>query len=262
MKITLKPVSFVCAPALAAVLGVAAFLTTSGAYAQDITFGSAQTITGDANLIDATTMPGSIYVDAILPGSVASSSLTADGVTFNLSSFSTTSASDGIISLAANSDTPAFNPGSFTTYGNNAAFGAGSSAFNAVMNAGGVYGSAGTITISSSALTLGHIYDIQIFNYSGDGQNESTTFTSGSSSVTLFDDNGSNVGQFVTGTFTATGSSETIGFGQPTGAYTPVVGAISLSDITSVPEPSTSALLLGGMLLLVLALRNRFQGAV
>ena len=99
---------------------------------------------------------------------------------------------------------------------------------------------------------------MQIFNYSGDSANESTTFTSGGSSVTLFDDNGSHVGQFVTGTFTATGSSENISFGQPTGAYTPVVGAISVVEISSVPEPSTFALL-GAMSVVVLGLRLRRQ---
>jgi hypothetical protein len=245
---------------LSAALGLAAFLATSSTHAQDVIFGSAQTITGDANLIDAADTAGAINVDAILPGSVASSSLTANGVMFNLSSFSTTSASDGTITLTANATTPAFSPDHFTTYGNNALFSGGSSAFNAVMNAGGLYGSAGTISISAAALTAGDTYDIQIFNYSGDSANESTTFTSGGSSVTLFDDNGSHVGQFVTGTFTATGSSETISFGQPTGSYTPVVGAINLVEVTAVPEPSTFALL-GAMLLLVPGLRMLRQQA-
>jgi hypothetical protein len=270
-----KPVSLTCETVLVAVLGLAAFLTTSGAYAQNVAFGSTQTITGDANLIDATTLPGSLYVDAILPngnynspignngsGNSSPTSLTAGGVTFNALTPAATSISDGTISLAANVSNPAFSAGQFNSYGNNAAFSGGSAAFNSVMNAGGLYGSGGTITISSAALTTGHTYDVQIFNYSGDSQNESTTFMSGSSSVTLFDDNGSHVGQFVTGTFTATGTSEIISFGQPTGAYTPVVGAISLFDVTAAPEPSTYALMLGGMLLFVFGLRNRCQPVV
>jgi hypothetical protein len=267
-KTTLKPVSLACAPALAAALGLAAFLATSSAYAQNVTFGSAQAITGDANLIDSTTMPGSIYVDGILPngdsgfGGSTGNSLTADGVTFNAATFSSTSTSDGKITLTANN----FN---FSQYGNNGGgfptSASASSDFAAVMTAGGIFsltGGSGGITISSSALITGHNYDVQIFDYSNDGQNESTTFTSGSSSVTLFDDDGSGNGYFATGTFIATGSDETINFSQASGPYTPVVGAISLYDITSVPEPSTSALVLGGMLLFVLALRNRFQAAV
>jgi len=58
---------------LSAALGLAAFLATSSTHAQDVIFGSAQTITGDANLIDAADTAGAINIDAILPGSVASS---------------------------------------------------------------------------------------------------------------------------------------------------------------------------------------------
>ncbi len=268
-KPNLKSSALTCAAALVAVLA------SFQAQAQGVTFGSAQTITGDNNLINATTLPGAVYIDAILPngnynspignngsGNPSPTSLTADGVTFNAVTPSATSTGDATISLTANSSTPAFTAGQFNSYGGNAAFSGGSAAFNAIMNAGGIYGSGGTITISAAALTLGDVYDVQIFNYSGDSQNESTTFTSGSSSVTLFDDNGSHVGQFVTGTFTATGASEIINFGQATGAYTPVVGAISVFDVTTVPEPSAVSLGAGSLLLFGLfILRNRRQTA-
>jgi hypothetical protein len=257
----LKPVGLSCATALATALGLAAFLTTSSAQAQDVIFGSAQTITGDANLIDAADTAGIVNVDAILPngdagfGGATGAPLTADGVTFNAATFSSTSTSDGTITLTASSSPGTFSSGSFSQYGNNANFGGGSAAFNSVMNAGGVFGTAGVITISSAALTTGDNYELQIFNYSGDGADEATTFTSGSSSVTLFDDNGSHVGEFVTATFAATGANEVIDFSYASGPYTPVVGAINLVQV--VPEPSTYALMLGGALLFGLGLRRR-----
>jgi hypothetical protein len=258
---------------LTAVLGLAAYLATSSTYAQNVTFGAAQTITGDANLIDAADTADAINVDAILPngnlnnGSPSpGSSLTLDGVIFNAATFTSTSTSDGKITLTANS-------GGFSQYGNNnggyPVSGSASANFAAVMSAGGVFGSGpGVITISASALVTGDSYALQIFNFSNDGVDESTLFTSGSSSVTLFDNNGvganpaSYLGQFTTGFFTATGANETIDFANASGAYTPVVGAINLANITAVPEPSTYALMLGGMLLLVLQLRHRRQPSV
>ena len=254
MKITmLKP--------LAAGLGLAACLANSSAYAQGVTFGSAQTITGDANLIDAANTSGAINVDAILPngnlnnGVNTGAAETADGITFNAATFTSTSTGDGKITLTANS-------GSFSQYGNNSGgyptSGSASSAFAGVMTAGGVFGSGpGVITILSSALTAGHVYDVQIFNFSNDGVNESTLFTSGSSSVTLFDNNGVGanpatfLGQFATGTFTANGANETINFANASGAFTPVVGAINLVDITDTPEPSTYGLILLGALVML-----------
>lgn len=255
---------------LTAALGLAAILAPSNTHAQNVVFGAAQTITGDANLIAAANTAGAVDVDAILPngnlnnGSLSpGSSLTLDGVIFNAATFTSTSTSDGVISLTANS-------GSFSQYGNNnggyPVSGSASASFAAVMSAGGVYGSGpGVITISASALTTGDTYALQIFNFSNDGANESTAFTSGSSSVTLFDNNGAGVnpasylGQFTTGIFTATGANETIDFANATGPYTPVVGAINLVNVTDVPEPSTYALTLGGMLLLALQLRLRRQ---
>jgi len=263
---------------LAAVLGLAAFVTTSSVQAQNVTFGSAQTITGDSNLIDAGNTAGAVNVDAILPngnynspignngsGNASPTSLTADGVTFNALIPAAASISDGIFSLTAAS-------GSFHSYGNNGGgyptSGSASASFAAVLSAGGLYGSGpGVITLSASALTTGATYDVQIFNFSNDGVNESTSFTSGGSSVTLFDNNGAGgnpatyLGQFATGTFTATGANEVIDFANASGGYTPVIGAINLVEIAPAPEPSTYALMLGGLLGVVFGLRHRRQAS-
>jgi len=251
---------------LAAVLGLAAFVTSSTIQAQNVTLGSPQLITGDNNLIDAANTPGVVDVDAILPngnrnnGVNTGASITADGVTFNAATFSTTSTSDGTITLTAAASPGTYSSGSFSQYGNNGGgfpvSGSASASFAAVQTVGGVFGTAGVITISSAALTAGTTYDVQIFNYSNDGANESTTFTSGGSSVTLVDDDGAGNGYFTTGTFTATGANEVIDFSYASGPYTPVVGAI---NVVATPEPSTSLLMLGGMLCVVFGMRHRRQ---
>jgi hypothetical protein len=235
---------------LTAALGLAAFLAASSAQAQDITWQTPQTITGDANLIT----PGSGFseFDALVPDDT--SSQIVDGVTFNASSSSSTSVGDVNINLTVNSGTPAFTPGSFARFNNNTPFTGGSTAFNNLLNSGGVFGSDGTITLSN--LTLGATYDVQILNYSGDGQAaESTSFLS-NTGVTITD----NSGQYVTGTFTATGATEQILFSQDVGPFTPVVGAINVEEQNPVtaPEPSTYALLTSGLLALIfLNIRKR-----
>jgi hypothetical protein len=50
----------------------------------------------------------------------------------------------------------------------------------------------------------------------------------------------------VTGIFTATGADETFGITGDSGTPFTVLGAMSVFDITSVPEPSTASLLAGG----------------
>jgi len=259
-----------------AVIAALAGMSLYTARGQDITWGGATTITGDANLIN--TDP----VDALLPngnynspignngsGNATPTSLTADGVTFNAATtVSSSSVSDGKISLTASG-------GNFLSYGNNnggyPTSGSASAAFAAVQTAGGLYASStaltGTITISASVLIAGDVYDVQIFNFSNDGVNESTLFTSGSSSVVLEDNNGAGVnpatylGQYATGVFTATGSAETIDFANATGGYTPVIGAINVENVTPTPEPSTCGLMALGALAVAGLYRRQRQPA-
>jgi hypothetical protein len=249
-NIMLKSSSLACATVLAAFLG--AF----SACAQGITFGSAQAINADANLLT-----NGLYVDAILPNATLTPTgdLIADGVTFHRLTLGSTSASDATFLFAATSGT--FHPyGNNGTYANLATTSAG---FTTVMRSGGLYMNAGatgagTLTIASSALITGDTYQLQIFNDSNVGGGETTTFAS-ANSVSLND----TTGQFLTGTFTATGANEIINFTQGSvgSGFTPVIGAVSLFDITPVPEPSTFALMVAGMLLLVLGLRRRRQSA-
>ena len=115
----------------------------------------------------------------------------------------------------------------------------------------------GTLTISAAALIAGDTYELQIFSDSTDGTLNTTTFSS-ANSVGLQDNDGSTdgVGQFVTGTFVATGSNEVVSISP--GATYSVIGNVNLvEEAAAVPEPSTYALLLGGLALLVIQLRRR-----
>jgi len=224
-----------------ALLLVAAGLGGLAASAQNIAWSGAATITGDANLAT-----NGLYFDAFIP--LVPASLTADGVIFNAPTGGDT---DGKISYVVTS-------GSDRRYHNNTAFTGGTAAFNAIMNAGGTFetSGAGAGTVTISGLTTGDAYSVQIFNYAGDGDPGLTTF-SGSPSVQLSTEVGGNFtqGQFVTGTFTATGATETFNWNGNGSMYT-VLGAISVRELPSasaqiIPVVSpTNAVLAGGVVTL------------
>jgi hypothetical protein len=206
-----------------------ATLTVIPAPVQNIAWGSATPITGDANLLT-----NGVYFDAFIP--LLPSPLTADGVTFNAPTGSDT---DGKISYVVTS-------GADIRYDNNAPFTGGSSQFNAIMNAGGTFenGGAGAGTVTISSLTPGHTYSVQIFDYAGDGDAGLTTF-SGSTPVTLTTTgSGATGGSFATGTFTATNVPESFNWNGSGSAYT-VVGAISVFDVTP-PVSTTPVTLIAG----------------
>ena len=252
-----------------AAIALAAIAVSSPAHAQDVLFGAVQTITGDSNLLSSggpSPTAGITNIDAAL---FFGPSQTVDGVTFNSTSnlavFKTgTTFTDGVFTLTATS-------GGFETYGANATLPIGpgaSAAFNTVMTSGGVFATVantttGTLTISAAALTLGATYEVQIFNRSAAQANESTIFTS-ANSAQVFDDQGGNnsanhIGEFVTGTFVATGLNEVITLSSGGGPDVPVLNDVNLVEINpaTVPEPSTYALLLGGLALLTLQLRRQ-----
>lgn len=217
-----------------------ASLTVVPVPAQGITWGAATGITGDNNLLT-----NGVYVDAFIPDTTSSvvtgGPLTADGVTFNVAtSSSTSSGSDGIISFSVISGNN--NSYNFTTFPTNSPS---SPAFAAIMNAGGTYedGGAGQGIVVVSTLTPGHVYSIEVFNYANDGDAGLTTL-SGSNSVTLGNLPGAGgagtYGEFATGTFTATSTNESF-YWQGAGSGFTVLGAISVFDITSASAPIVSA---------------------
>jgi hypothetical protein len=109
-------------------------------------------------------------------------------------------------------------------------------AFASVMGAGGTFefGDNGAGTVTVTGLTIGHTYTVQVFNYADDGDPGLTTL-SGSTPVTIGNLPGlagpGTYGEFATGTFTATNSSEAFNWTGAGSAYT-VLGAIAVEDTT------------------------------
>jgi hypothetical protein len=219
---------------LTAFLALSALSIVLRASAQDITWGQATGITGDANLAVGT------YYDAFLPNTGTPAPLTVDAVTFNVDTFgSGTSTSDGIINATETS-------GALNNYSSSSFPSAppSSSAFAAVINAGGIYqnGGSGAGTVTITGLTPGQPYQIQVFNYANDNDPGLTTLTS-SNSVTLGNLPGSGgastYGEFTTGTFTPSGSTETFTWTGAGSAYT-VLGAIYVCTLPNNLPPAIS----------------------
>jgi hypothetical protein len=214
-----------------------AFLALSAALqasAQDIAWGPATGITGDANLA------AGVYYDAFLPNTGTPAPLTVDALTFNVDAIvSSTSTSDGTITATVTS-------GALNNY-NSSSFPStppSSSAFAAVINAGGIYqdGGSGAGIVTITGLTPGQGYEIQVFNYASDGDTGLTTLTS-SNSVTLSNEAGyagaNTYGEFATGIFTPSGSTETFTWAGAGSSYT-VLGAIYVCTLPSDLPPTIS----------------------
>lgn len=219
---------------LTAFLALSALSIVPRASSQDISWGPATGITGDANLAVGT------YYDAFLPNTATPAPLTVDAVTFNVDTIvSTNSTSDGTITATETSGTlNDYTSSSFPSAPPS------SSAFAAVMNAGGIYqnGGAGTGTVTITGLTPGQTYQIQVFNYANDNDPGLTTLTS-SNAVTLSNLPGSGgantYGEFATGTFTPSGSTETFTWAGAGSAYT-VLGAIYVCTLPNNLPPTIS----------------------
>jgi hypothetical protein len=156
--------------------------------------------------------------------------------------------------VGGNSNT--YGDGTFTItgYDDNGGDGSGSdaTAYQKVLDRTTYTTTSGTITMNG--LTPGDEYQIQIWNSAGF---RPTTFTSGLDKV---DTNG----QYVIGTFTAGAaalgsltSSDSFTFAPDHGNDAGEINALSLRDLGAVPEPSTYAMLFGGLGALVLISRFR-----
>jgi hypothetical protein len=216
--------------------------------AQEIVWTAPAGIKGDANLSTNGT-----YLDALILNTSAGSGLTADGVVFNVAaSKGGGTYGDGIVTYAGTGLNNYSWAGSFPT-GTLASPG-----FAAVMDAGGIYqdGGSGTGTVTINGLKAGYGYVVQVFNYAPDGDAGLTTF-SGETPVTLGNlpgAGGSNTyGEFATGTFVATNTSETFNWTGAGSGYT-VVGAISVRSLQITPVVSpTNVVTEGGVVTLTVA---------
>jgi hypothetical protein len=210
-------------------LALAAALSSSVAFAQNIAWTGPLGITGDANLSTNGT-----YLDALILNTAAGGDLTADGVVFNVAGSEAGGVyGDGIITYTGNG---------LNNYSWSGSFPVGSSVssgFAAVMDAGGIFhnGGDGSGTVTISGLKPGSGYLVQVFNYAPDGDAGLTTF-SGSTPVTLSNlpgAGGANTyGEFATGTFVATGTNESFNWNGAGSGYT-VVGSISVRELQITP---------------------------
>ena len=206
-------------------------ISQAPAPANDVAWGLATGIVGDANLVT-----NGAYYDAFLPNTGASvvngGALIADGIRFNIAtSSSSTNGSDGIISFVVTSgDNNQYGFDTFPTATPS------SHAFAAVMDSGGTFenGGAGDGFITISGLSLGHVYSVQICNYANDGDNGFTTF-SGAPSVTIRKPSGTrraeHLWRICDWHFTASGPGETFTWSGDGSGYT-VIGPISVVDVT------------------------------
>ena len=219
--------------------------------AADISWGSAQDITGDSDVITDGTL-----VYAFDLGLAAGTDTTINGVTFT----STTTAVSG--QLTANS--PGLGWG-YTGFGAASGdFASLSSDYQSILQSAQYYtnsaaGGVAVLSYNLEGLIVGQTYQIQVWSndsrdVSGAKKGGSTYASSGGDSVTL-QFNNTNVlgglGQYAVGTFTADAATQTFtitAFDTSSGSYNTQINALQLRAI---PEPKTSCLFLGVSVLVV-----------
>ncbi len=210
----------------------------SAAQAADITWATPVNATGNAS-------------DVITAGTLVAAHNTGPTTTLNGVTF--TSGFTGLITLAGvDTITNAYSSPTFSD-----------PAYNALVGTGAYSSSGSPFTINITGLTAGGHYEVQLFEPFWNN-NWATAFTGGSSTSGLVNLSGPNMGagsslvpQYVTGTFTADGSSQLITLSSPT-SYV-LLGA---AQVRAVPEPATWMMMLFGFGIIGFGLRARRKPAV
>jgi hypothetical protein len=232
-------------PVSVAFLSLALATPAEAAPPPPITWGSATTVSGDSDVSTAGTL---LYAYNVGGAGVAST--TVNGVTFASYAFPASGAFTNSVSVGSVSFVE--NPG--TLWGLNSLGSSGlSSNYQALLGSAGGANLLATITATLNGLTVGNQYQLQVWsNNSGNGNAPyglpilSTILGSGANQVTL-DANTTNavggLGQFVLGTFSASGTSMTFTL-NGTGALdaAPLINAFQVRDITPIPGPGGAAL--------------------
>lgn len=220
--------------------------------AATITWGTPQTISGDS---DVSTVGTLVYAYNFGPffGPATVVSSTVNGITFE--AFPITHPTSVTVGSVTISESPA-NLIGFNVLSVTGSYGALSPAYRAVLNGGAGAGFPDTVTLSLGGLSAGQQYLFQWWASNAANIPPVTTVTgSATSLVTLdsnFTDTDGGLGQFVTGTFTADGTTQSIAF---TGAgQSPLINAF---QIRAVPEPSTYVMALAGLACGGCAMRRR-----
>ena len=180
-----------------------------------VTFGSPTAVTGPSDILTTGTFHAAIGATA--------ANVTVGGVTFATSS--------PLITLT-NASAINYTPGTFSS---------GNAAYDALINRGYYTPIAMSAQIDLSGLTVGHQYRIQFWTPAWDA-NFPTTF---------IHDGGLNFGNTATaptyavGTFTANNSTEYFNFASTDGSTRGLMSAITVYNVSAIPEPSTYAVLAG-----------------
>lgn len=224
------------------------FVTQESVEAATITWSSAQGVSGDSDVATSGTLE---YAFNFGPSTVQAT--TVNGVTFSAFAFP---ASNGVQTTTVGNVTVAESPGFLTSAGN---FGTAttpftnlSSGYQSLLSSGGSASNPSTITVTLAGLTIGTQYSLQWWSSNAAGASgpfgtdvTSTTATSGANSVTLNATTGG-LGEFVTGTFTADGTSQTFTLQSPQGSNTaPLINALQLRNLgnpAAVPGTSLAGL--------------------
>ena len=212
--------------------------------APPITWGSATNISGDSDVSTAGTL---VYAYNI--GGVGVSSPTVNGVSFASYAFPAFGA--GTASVTVGNLMFSESPGRL--WGNNSLgsvsnpYSSLSAGYQALLGSGGGADNPATITVTLGGLTSGTQYQLQVWSSNPSNGNlpgtflaiQDTIFSSSTNQVTL-DINTTNaaggLGQYVLGTFTAAGVSQTFTINSVSSA-SPLISAIQLRDLTPIPGP-------------------------
>ena len=220
-----------------------ATLASPNTHAAPIAWGTPQTITGDS---DVSTSGSLVYAYNVGPSPSVSSTVTVGGVAFQpfpiINFPATNSFTFGNVTI---SESPGLVFG-YDVTSTSGSYGLLSPAYRALLDGGGGAGYPDTVTVSLGGLSVGQQYLFQWWASNAANISFVTTVTgSATNSVTLdsnLSDAAGGLGEFVTGTFTADGTTQDI---ELTGAATsPLINAF---QIRAVPEPSTCIFAFAGL---------------
>lgn len=230
--------------ATSALLSIAA-VAEAGPTSGPITWGTAQTISGDADVSTAGTL-----VYAYNFGTTAVTGPTVGGVTFAafgiVTNPGTTTATVGNLQLV---ESPGFLAAYSNLGGSGAPYTSLSSGYQTLLGSGGSADNPSTISVGLGGLTAGRQYSVQWWSSNSSGLPGNFGFSLGSTTaedsfsnqVTLSSTT-SGLGQYVIGTFTATGTTQYFDLDAPVGQNAPLINALQLRDVTATAVPGSAGL--------------------
>jgi hypothetical protein len=231
---------------LSVLVGVLILASSHHARAAVITFAAPQDISGDSDVSTS----GAFDRGYMFTGAEGTS-VTINGVTFVRYSI-------------ASGDTQTFSSASEAFGSADAPFASLSADYQTMLR-GGFFSVSTTADFTLNNLTIGDVYQVQVWvNDSRDGVTTTRNQTVSGSLSQAFNvpQVGGGLGQYLIGTFTADSSSQTISFSPGDGGVVQING-IQLRNLGSaVPEPASATLLVLGVASLgaVACVRNRIGG--